>query len=134
MKKIKFQIIFVFLVLMLVSLACEFSASTANIKDAYMARDSEGVDKTTVFAQSDEFNCIVQVVNAPDDTDVKAVWYAVNAQDTDPNFKIDEYSLTTGDAVIPFSLTNDSLWPLGTYKVELYLNDKLESTVDFEVK
>jgi len=119
---------------MLVSLACEFSASTANIKDAYMARDSEGVDKTTVFAQSDEFNCIVQAVNAPDDTDVKAVWYAVNAQDTDPNFKIDEYSLTTGDAVIPFSLTNDSLWPLGTYKVELYLNDKLESTVDFEVK
>jgi len=118
----------------LITLACGFSASTANIKDAYMARDSEGVDKTTTFAQDEAFYCLVELANAPDDTITKAIWYAVEAEDTEPNFKIDEVSITQGDGVITFDLTNDNLWPLGSYKVELYLGDKLDRTLEFEVR
>lgn len=134
MKHLKIQILFAILFLSLVSLACGFNFSTANIRDAYMARDEAGTDRTTVFGQSDMFYCIVDLANAPDDTALKAVWYAVNAQDVEPNFVIDEYSLTSSDGLIPFSLTNDMLWPLGTYKVELYLNDELERTLEFSVQ
>jgi len=87
-------------------MACGFSASTANIKEAYMARDEQGAQKTTTFGQSDVFWCIVTLANAPDDTKLKAVWYAVNAENTDPNFLIDEVETTSGDGTIPFNLTN----------------------------
>jgi hypothetical protein len=120
--------------LLVVSLACGFSASTANIKDAYLSLDNEGAEKTTVFTQQDVFYCIVTLANAPDDTTVKAVWYAVEAQDTAPNFKIDEASITHGDGALTFDLTNNGLWPTGKYKVELYLNDKLDQTLEFQVQ
>ncbi len=130
----KLRVLFAILALVLTTLACEFNASTANISDAFMARDDQGADKTTVFAQDNIFYCIVQLANAPDDTVVKVVWYAVNAQDTEPNTLIDQTEITSGDAVIPFSLTNNGIWPLGTYKAEIYLNSTLDRTLNFEVQ
>jgi len=131
----KVQFISVILVMILVTLACGFNVSTANIKDAYLTRDSEGTEKTTAFAQDETFYCIVQLANAPDDTQVKAIWYVVEAQDTEPNFKIDEASITHGDGTLTFDLTNsNNLWPIGKYKVEIYLKDKLDRTIEFEVQ
>ena len=130
----RIQIILGIMALVILSVACGFSASTANIKEAYMARDEQGADKTTVFTQNEVFWCIVQVANAPDDTKVKATWYAVNAEGVDPNFLIDEVETTTAGGTIPFNLVNDGLWPLGTYKVEIYLNDELNQTLNFEVQ
>jgi hypothetical protein len=134
MNKKNIQILSVFLVFVFVSLACGFSATTANIKDAVLATDEAGTQPTTEFAQNAVFYAVVTLANAPSDTNVKAVWYAVNAEGVDPNFKIDEVTTTTGDGVVPFTLTNNNPWPVGTYKVELYLNDKLEKTLDFTVK
>ncbi|MBK9209570.1 MAG: hypothetical protein IPL71_15205 [Anaerolineales bacterium] len=99
-----------------------------------MARDDQGASRTTVFAQNEIFYCIVQLANAPDDTTVKVVWYAVNVQDTEPNLLIDQVETTGSDGIIPFNLTNNDLWPLGTYKAEVYLNGALERTLDFEVQ
>ena len=83
-------IFFVIAVLVAAVLACNFSASTANITDAKMTKDSDGKQSTTVFAQDETFYCIVQVANAPSDTKVKAVWTAVEADGVDPNFVIGE--------------------------------------------
>jgi hypothetical protein len=134
MKQNNLRVVFSILTIALATLACEFSASTANIDDAYMARDNQGAERTTVFAQDAIFYCIVQLANAPDDTAVKVVWYAVNAQDTEPNLLIDEVETTGGDGIIPFNLTNNGLWPLGTYKAEIYLNGTLDRTLNFEVQ
>ena len=128
------RIVFAVLALVLANLACEFNASTANISEAYMARDNQGTDRTTVFTQNDVFYCIVQVANAPADTVVKVVWYAVNTQDFEPNLLLDQVETTTSDSAIPFKLTNENLWSIGTYKVEIYLNDTLDRTLDFEVQ
>jgi len=122
------------LALVLATLACEFNASTANISDAFMARDNQGADRTTVFAQDDVFYAIVQVANAPDDTIVKVVWYAVSTQDFEPNLLLDQVETTTSDGVIPFNLNNEFLWSIGTYKVEIYLNGALDRTLDFQVQ
>lgn len=134
MKQNKLRVLFAVLAVVLSTLACEFSASTARISDAFMARDNQGASRTTVFAQNEIFYCIVQLANAPDDTTVKVVWYAVNVQDTEPNLLIDQVETTGSDGIIPFNLTNNGLWPLGTYKAEVYLNGALERSLDFEVR
>jgi ABC-type Fe3+-citrate transport system substrate-binding protein len=134
MGKVRIKILVLMVVMVIVSIACGFSASTANIKDSYLAKDEAGKEKTTVYPQDSVFYCIVTLANAPNDTTLKAVWTAVDAKDTAPNFKIDEVSTTTGDGTVPFTLTNDNLWPVGKYKVDLYLNDVLKQTLNFEVQ
>lgn len=135
MKKGIVRIVLAVMVLVLATVACDFSATTANIRDAYTARDNAGSDRTTVFSQSDVFYCLVEVANAPEETTVKVIWYAVNVENTEPNLLIDEYEVTTGDATLPFNLVNNTgLWPRGSYKAEIYLNGTLDRTLDFEVQ
>ena len=117
----------------LMLLACNFSFSTANVSDAWMSTDEDGKNRTTVFDQDAVFYAQVQVQNAPDDTKVKAVWTAVEVEDNDPNLKLDENELITGSGLVTFDLTNDRLWPRGSYKVEIFLNDKAAKTLEFTV-
>lgn len=134
MNKSRVQICLAVATVVLATLACSFNVSTANIKDVTMARDAEGKQPTTTFAQDETFYCVVQLANAPDDTTVKAAWTAVEAEGVEPNFFIDETELTTGSGSLHFKLSNDNLWPKGRYKVDLYVNGKLARTVDFKVE
>ncbi|HLF36724.1 MAG TPA: hypothetical protein VI520_02195, partial [Anaerolineales bacterium] len=104
--------------IILAVLACGGSFSTANIKSAWLSADSSGTPETTQFTQDQQtIYCIVELRSAPDDTIVKAVWTAVSAEGSDPNLLIDETEFTSGDATLTFDLTNDLLWPVGSYKV-----------------
>ena len=47
MKQNKLYVLFAALALFVSTLACEFNASTANISDAYLARDEQGANRTT---------------------------------------------------------------------------------------
>jgi len=134
MTKRRFYLGFAAVVLLAAILACGFSASTANIADAWMAQDYEGTQRTTTFGQGDVFYCIVDLKNAPDDTTVKASWTAVEVEGVNPNTFIDEASLTSSSGSLHFELSNNSLWPNGRYKVDLYLNDELDRTLEFEVR
>ncbi|OGD28617.1 MAG: hypothetical protein A2Y56_02030 [Candidatus Aminicenantes bacterium RBG_13_63_10] len=113
---------------------CNVSFSTANIKSAKLAANREGTQETTVFAKDQVIYCIVRLANAPDDTKVKSVWTAVSVEGTAPNFKIDEAEKTSGDGVIIFDLSNTQPWPTGQYKLELFLNDKLDRALEFQVQ
>lgn len=123
-------------VLALVVAACEFSFSTANIANAYMAADAEGAQPTTVFSQGAVFYAIVDLANAPADTAVKIVWIAANVEGEEPNLVIDEVPITSGDARLTFDLANapNMLWPLGQYRADIYLNDKLDTSLEFAVQ
>jgi hypothetical protein len=134
MSKHRLPIGFAVALVMLTILACGFHVSTANIKSARMARDYDGNQPTTVFAPDETFYCVVELANAPDDTMVKAAWTTAEVEGTDPNSLIDEAELTTGSDTLHFKLTNDGLWPNGKYKVDLYLNGKLDRTLEFEVQ
>jgi hypothetical protein len=122
------------LALLATLLSCSFSVSTANIEDAWMAADEAGTQRTTTFAQNATFYAIVNLANAPDDTGVRAVWTAVEVEGTDPDTLIDETELTTGSGNLVFQLSNDNLWPLGHYKVDLYLNEELDRALEFDVQ
>jgi len=119
--------------------ACGFSFSTANIQDATLGRGYDNgsvVDPTTVFAQEDqEIQLVVNVANAPDDTQVKAVWSIVDVAGHEPTVLYESpLTLNSEENVAHFSLTNDQPWPAGKYKVEIYLNDKPDKTIEYEVE
>ncbi len=120
--------------MMIFLLACGLSASTANIQNVRMARDAEGNDPTTVFAPTETFHCVGELKNAPDNTALKAVWIATQVEGVSPDFLIGEKELTSGSGTFHFQLSNDSPWPAGRYRVELYLNGELETTLEFEVQ
>lgn len=86
MRKSRFSIILVIVMLAIAALACGGSISTANIKSATLSASESGSPETTVFNQDDlTVYCIVKLANAPSDTVVKAVWTAVDVEDVDPN-------------------------------------------------
>jgi hypothetical protein len=122
--------------LALVATACEFSFSTANISDAYMSTSQDGTDRVTTYPQDAVFYAIAILANAPDDTELSASWYAVNAADTEPNLLITTASTSGSDAQYYFSLTNEEgmIWPIGTYRVDLFLNGELNRSLDFSVQ
>ena len=135
MKKNKIKIFIALIFLLFSTIACEASVSTAKISDAYLTANDDGSGETTVFSGDQTFYCVVEVSNAPDDTTLKAVWIAVDVDGVDPNMMIDEVELTTnGENVFTFNLQNDNLWPIGQYKVEIYLNGELNQTLEFEVQ
>ena len=134
MKKQHLKIILALIALIIAALACDFSFTTANIADAQMARDPEGNNPTTVFSPDDTFYAVVDLDNAPDDTTMRAEWTAVDVEGTDPNTSIDEAELTTGTGTLHFELSNTNPWPEGQYKVDLYINDELAETLEFEVQ
>jgi hypothetical protein len=121
--------------LLAAGLACSFLVSTAKIDNLRMARDESGEQTTTTFGQQDDFYLLGDLKNAPSDTKLKAVWTGVEVKDNPPNTVIDEKELVTGDGTFTFSLVNNNpVWPAGNYKVDLYLNDKLDQTVEFTVE
>jgi len=134
MNKPKIVILLPLLTLLIAILACSGSVSTANIPEAWLSTDEAGSNRTTVFSQDAVFYAQVQLKNAPDDTELKAVWTAVNADGVEPNLQIMETDYTGGDEQVHFSLSNDDLWPTGEYKVEIFLNGKLDKTLTFQVQ
>jgi hypothetical protein len=133
--KNKIQILIIVIVVMFTMLACEFSASTAKISDAYLTPNDDGSGNFTTFSGDQTFYCVVKVANAPEDTTLKAVWTAVDVEGIDPNFMISEFELTTEtENEFTFNLQNDQLWPVGTYKVEIFMNGTLEKTLEFDVQ
>ena len=131
-----FPFVMFVLVLVLSSVACEISASTANITNAHMAVDDADSTQTTSYSpDAASFYCFLDLNNAPDDTVVKAVWTLVSAEGYESNSEIDSAEVTGSDDTYYFSLDRSvDAWPVGQYKVDLYLNDELVETVNFEVK
>ncbi|MBN1967215.1 MAG: hypothetical protein JW910_21355 [Anaerolineae bacterium] len=116
------------------ALACSFNFSTAKIKSVKMVTDDSGKTETQAYGTADTFFCIVELTNAPDDTKTKAVWTAVQVAGVEPNFSIGEYELESGSGVLTFQVSPQTDWPVGQYKVEIYLNGEKKETLEFEVR
>jgi serine protease Do len=120
-------------VLAAVTLACNFSFSTAKVEEVKLARDENGEQATRVFLPDETFYLVGKLANAPDDTKLKAVWTAVDAEGQDPNTEIGTKEIKAGSGDFSFKLSNNELWPEGEYEVELSLNDEIQDTYRFEV-
>jgi outer membrane usher protein FimD/PapC len=118
--------------LMFASLACEASASTANISSVVLTADPSTGVATTTFTPDQTFYAVVTLNNAPDTTKTKAVWYTVD--ENGDATQIAEKEVIGSGSPITFNATNSNAWPAGTYRVEIYLNDKVNNTIDFTVE
>ena len=126
----------VILLLILASLACNFNLGETKLESAAMARDKQGKNKTAQFASEDDFYIYFDLKNAPNDTKVKTVWYAVEVEGIEPNTKLGEQEIETGSGASYFSLANaqrNTLWALGKYRAEVYIDGEKAETLKFEV-
>ena len=136
--KLKKLLPFTLFVLVLLSavLACNFSASTANITNAHMATDESDSTPTTVYSpDTATFYCFYDLNNASADTVVRGVWTLVSAEGYEANSEIDSAEITGSDESYYFSLDRAAdEWPIGQYKIDLYINNNLVETVEFQVQ
>ncbi|MBN1363697.1 MAG: zinc-ribbon domain-containing protein [Syntrophaceae bacterium] len=131
-----------FLFLTLIVLAImnggEFSFSTANISEAYMAskinpETSEPLIKTNVFPKRSTTRIYVTALakNIPGKTKFSAIWYHISSGSS---LKSENDLLLDRDRWVNFSLTNPRGFVVGDYKVEILINDKVKETLNFKVE
>lgn len=90
---------------------------------------------TTVFARTATIHAVVAIQNAPTNTAVKAAWYATDVGSAAPcNTFIDEAELTDVDGTRNLDFTLGSGNPVGTYRVQIYVNGNLDRVVSFSVQ
>lgn len=130
--------------LVLAVAACSFNfggkTGEVHIDKLYAAKDAKGKagDKTESFSPSDRtVYAVAELTEGKANTPVKLVWYAVDVAGEEKNSKIKDIVVTTDkdeQNIVSGHLTFPQDWPKGKYKVEAYVNDKLEKTVEYAVQ
>lgn len=127
--------------LLAVGLACNFSASTANISGLKVGKDKDVTAETNSFGASDTIYAVANISNVPSKVKVKGrlVVDDVAGQQTGPIPGLEDTVELPGDGTATFNFTPPtSGWPKGKYKVEvLMMNDageqKDQKTASFSV-
>lgn len=136
--KNKIPILLAVLSLVVSSLACAAFSTELGLSNARMTFDQNGENVTSTFSPTDVFYVVADLANAARGTKIDARWIAVNVADTDPNSEFQTQTLDitheTFTGNIYFQLSNDEAWPPGQYRVDLYLNDTLAQSVEFNVQ
>ena len=115
------------------------STSTGFLTDVHMARDDGHGDpgeETSTFDSGDRtIHCVTKLKEAKSGTQMKFSWFVVDAQGSQ-NDKIKDIDYTTRalENVVHGHLTAPRDWPVGKYKVDVYVNGNLEKTVQFTVE
>jgi hypothetical protein len=128
--------------LLLLALALSLCAcKSAGIKKAYMARDSEGRNKTSVFAKDNtEIHLIVEMASGRDDVVLKAL---LSTTSTGTLASQEEFTPGKGDTRLDIYLyrktstgeeDKDGPWVEGAYTFDLQLDGDHEESVSFSVQ
>jgi hypothetical protein len=99
--------------------------------------DDKKTDKSVFKPDTAALYVVATLVDVPEGTVVKAVWIAEKTQVAPPNFVIDKAEMKGGGSYdqATFNLSKPNAgWPLGDYRVELYIADKLAQTLHFQIK
>jgi len=97
--------------------------------------DYEPVDPTTEFGPQDTIHAIVTVKQAPTDTKFTVKWLITDVGDAaEPNYVLDvTETVQTGSGNMDFTLTPKSGLAVGSYRVEIYVNDVLDRMVEYAI-
>lgn len=124
------------MVIVIVSLACSSLSPTPGASNFYMASDVDGNNKTTVFSPDDDFFVFFDVAGIEVGTNFQSRWYALDVEGQDPNepFQTIDYAYEEGISSIYFQMTSAEPWPVGNYKVEVYMNGAKMGEQTFSVQ
>jgi hypothetical protein len=111
------------------------SSGTLNssVVDAYLSFDESGQQPSTTFGQGDPVY-LYGLLEAPNGANLKTAWIAVNAEGNEPNtlvYQFDEKSYQSGPFY--YRLEWPRPWALGQYQAKLYVDGKLDRSLDYEV-
>ena len=112
--------------LIVAGLACNYSATTANISDLKLSKNKDASQTTTTFAASDTVYAVATISNAPGKVKVKGL-LAVDDVEGEKAGPIPGLEKTldldgSGTATFTFSPPTSG-WPKGKYKVEVIMMD-----------
>ena len=131
-------VLFSLLLLFAFSAACAARNSDLSVSNVRTALDKNGEDITSTFSPSDVIYAVADIVEAPRGTRLHVKWIAVNAEGTDRNYEFDSQTIELTDETFTgstyFELSNAVPWPVGQYRVDLYLNDAFAQSVEFSVQ
>lgn len=135
----KFSILLAALMLIFVQLAC--AAGEPALSNTRTAFDQDGNQPSSTFGAFDTVYVVSDLANGAAGNVITSRWYAENVEGLEPNFFMDEADITVSESDAPF---NGNIyfffepptdgWPTGTYKVEIYFNGALSSTVNFNIQ
>jgi len=116
-------------------LACSIAITTAYVKAANLVRDETGATKTLSYAPEDTFYLLVELANAPGDSEVRVVWSQVGAGDGGGDRVVGDETIRAGSGKILFSAAPPApQWRVGEYRADVYLNGDKARTVTFQVR
>lgn len=113
--------------LLAVVLACNFSATTANISSLKISKSKNASDETSTFGANDTVYAVAEISNVPGKVKVKAKVVADNIEGVNSGTTVsDEPSLDMpGSGTATFTFTPPpSGWPKGKYKIEVVMTDE----------
>jgi hypothetical protein len=104
------------------------------IFDGFLSIDIKGVIPSTRF-QPDQTIYLLFNINDPTGANIiRIVWSVVEAKGFRPGaIKYDMTDKITEDHFVMEAAHADDPWAVGKYKIELYLNDVLDETIEFEI-
>jgi hypothetical protein len=135
MKTRNFPILLALIALIAAGLACGAPAAPT-VSNFYMATDEQGTNHTTVFSSTDDFFVFFDVKNVPAGTPFQSQWFALNVEGMDPSspFHTIDYNLEDNVTTVFFQLTNSDGWPVGNYRVDIYMNGAKVGEQAFSVR
>ena len=109
------------------------------IKEIHMAKDDgNGApgDETDSFEPGDRtIHCVTTLKEAKSGTQMKFSWWIVDADGTkNKKIKDIDYSTRALENIVHGHLTLPQDWPVGKYKVQIYVNGDLDRTLFYSVK
>ena len=135
MCKARMPLALVALALIGAALACSIEITTAYVKAATLVRDETGATKTLSFAPADTFYLLVELANAPDDSEVRVRWLQVGAGEGGGDLVVGEETIRAGSGKILFSATHpEQQWRVGEYRAEVALNGEQARSLTFHVR
>lgn len=132
-------------ILLLIVAACvaaggqEPAVPSGSVEDVYLAKDDgEGKagEVASIFSPRDiPIHCIV-VLAKPDPTTVRMNFVAVKVNGVKPESKVVSASFATsqGQDRVFFTGKPHGQWTAGVYRIDVFVNDRLEKSLSFEVK
>ena len=133
----RLPILLAVLALIASTLACAAGDPTlSNVRTAF---DDAGEQTSSVFSTTDTIYVVGDVANGVTGNVVSSKWMVENVEGYDAGYVIDEVDLTLEEDKFAYTVNfyfepPTEGWPTGDYKVEVYFNGVLNSTVTYSVQ
>lgn len=117
------------------SLACNLGGEPG-VSNIHMSTDETGEITVSSYSPTDDFYVYFDVNLVDVGTPFEGRWYALDIEGEDPStpFSTIDYNLEEGVGSVYFQLFNDIEWPVGTYRVEVYMDGAKVGEQQFSVQ